>query len=112
MRTAGTSAERPIVKTTATSNDQTVERTERSFVHSDASRRGSVTRPCEEGAAAPTPDAVTRHLLAILAPRAPSELELALGDVHECFLERHLLRRQFVQGVTLRRRERRRSARM
>ena len=63
--TAAKSAGSPIVSRTATNSDQRVERSERSFVHSERTTRAWVTRPvCASRGSVPMPAIV-------LTPRPP-----------------------------------------
>ena len=90
------------MSTTATSSDHSVERSERSFVHSDRMTRGWVTRRRPPTPGRARDGAHRRSLLARLTRRR--ELDLVAGDVHERLLERGAHRRELVQDDRVSRR--------
>ena len=88
---------RPIVISTATSSDQRVDRTERSFVHSERMTRICVTLPvCGRRGSDWSRSRCSRCELPALV-RCAAKLDVFSGQLHEGFFERGLLRRKLVQ---------------
>ena len=75
-------------------SDQRVERSERSFVHSERTTRGCVTRPWREPRSSSADGA---HAAPSVDAAAGLELDVVARELHERLLERGLLRRQLVQ---------------
>ena len=95
------------MSTTATSSDQRVERSERSFVHSERMTRhlrdAQPDAQAGEAGAGDRRSCGARLGLARLAwRRLAVELDVVAGDVHERLLERGAHRRQLVQDDPVR----------